>query len=401
MNKKNILKNGLDMIYLASCALHGTVPSKEKILGMNIETVMEHASKHSMQAITYASIKKYLSASESNKLAIDEKLLEKYKAGHARSIKKIVLFEIEREKIFNFFDANDIWYLPLKGIILQHLYPEIGMRQMADNDILFDGNYREALKDFMLENQYTAEHYTKNLGSSCHDVYMKPPVLNFEMHHSLFSAFEKDIRFREYYQNIKDRLIKDEGNKCGYHMSDEDFYIYITTHSYKHYSGGGHGVRSLMDIYVYISKKQGTLDFDYIDRELEKLGISDFEKKARNLALKIFCQTDKSGQLKLTPDEVELLVYYITSGTYGTITHTVQNNLSKMSNDGKITFSVRFKYFIRRLFPDSSFYMLCHPTLYKYKILIPGFVLFRLFRIIFTRPKALISELKTLTSKNK
>ena len=119
------------------------------------------------------------------------------------------------------------------------------------------------------------------------------------------------------------------------------------------------------------------------------------------MALKIFCQTDKSGQLKLTPDEVELLVYYITSGTYGTITHTVQNNLSKMSNDGKITFSVRFKYFIRRLFPDSSFYMLCHPTLYKYKILIPGFVLFRLFRIIFTRPKALISELKTLTSKNK
>lgn len=42
----------------------------------------------------------------------------------------------------------------------------------------------------------------------------------------------------EYYSDIKNRLLSDkpEGS-CGYHMSDEDFYIYIISHAYKHYSG--------------------------------------------------------------------------------------------------------------------------------------------------------------------
>lgn len=33
--------------------------------------------------------------------------------------------------------------MPLKGILLKEMYPKIGMLQMADNDILYDKQYRK------------------------------------------------------------------------------------------------------------------------------------------------------------------------------------------------------------------------------------------------------------------
>ena len=53
-------------------------------------------------------------------------------------------------------------------------------------------------------------------------------------------------------------------------MSDEDFYIYITSHAYKHYSGSGTGLRTLMDFYAYLNAKGDTFNLDYIWTECKK-----------------------------------------------------------------------------------------------------------------------------------
>lgn len=81
-----------------------------------------------------------------------------------------------------------------------------------------------------------------------------------------------DERWVEYYSDIKDRLIPDRtDDRCyGYHMSDEDFYIYITSHAYKHYSGSGTGLRTLMDFYAYLNAKGDTFNLDYIRTECKK-----------------------------------------------------------------------------------------------------------------------------------
>lgn len=44
--------------------------------------------------------------------------------------------------------------MPLKGVILKELYPKIGMRQMSDNDILFDETYRKDVVRFMKNKGY-------------------------------------------------------------------------------------------------------------------------------------------------------------------------------------------------------------------------------------------------------
>jgi len=142
------------------------------------------------------------------------------------------------------------------------------------------------MKLIMLSHSYTAEHY----GVGNHDVYMKPPVLNFELHTSLFGSAHAEPLYK-YYADTKRLLIKDEGNNYGYHFSDEDFYVYMTAHEWKHYSGSGTGIRSLLDCYVYCKIKGENLNRNYITEQCRQLEITDFEKERRALAVKIFPRT--------------------------------------------------------------------------------------------------------------
>lgn len=44
----------------------------------------------------------------------------------------------------------------------------------------------------------------------------------------------------------------------------------ITSYAYKHYSGSGTGLRTLMDFYAYLNAKGDTFNLDYIRKECKK-----------------------------------------------------------------------------------------------------------------------------------
>ena len=391
------LKNSLDMLYLAACALHDAVPDARRMADMDLAGVMTEAARQSMNGIAYLGIQKYVDATPNAGDVTDADRLAQWKQSYAQIIRKAVLFDMERERILSFLDQNGIWYLPLKGIILQNMYPRIGMRQMADNDILFDANYRAELKSFMLENGYKGGEKVGRTDAACHDTYLKAPFYNFEMHYSLHPASEKEIELRHYYADIKERLIKDNGNSCGYHMSDEDFYIYVTTHAYKHYSRAGTGVRLLMDTYVYLSQKKDQMDLAYVEKELAALGLADFEKTARTAAFKVFSEPNHKGLTKFTETETELLTRCIHAGVYGTSGIAMKTKLSELSEDGRITPRIKLKYFMGRLIPGDDCYMLRYPLAYRHRILIPFVVVARILEAVFTKPGALVKEIKALS----
>ena len=396
MKKESRLKNGMDMLYLAACALHDEVPDSKRVSAMNVHGVMSEAMRHSMNGVTYLGIKKYAESLPNAPIGADADAMAGWKAGYAHIVRQTLLFAMEREKILSFFDRSGIWYAPMKGIILQNLYPQIGMRQMVDNDILFDGAYRAELKKYMLENGYRGGQDVGRVDAACHDTYLKKPIYNFEMHYSLHPATEKSAILRKYYSNIKERLLKDSDNACGYHMSDEDFYVYIITHAYKHYSDAGNGVRTFMDIYVYLSKKQDGLNFAYIEKELSYLGMADFEKMMRAVAFKLFSEPSHKNMLKFTAEEAEFLSFHIDSGVYGHRGNSMKRRLDTISKGGKITFWVKCKYFVRRVIPDMDCYMFRYPLAYKYKVLIPFAVIARCLSAVCTSPKRVFNELKAL-----
>ena len=233
---KTAIKN---LIYLSSCAVKGETPNRERVNKMNLAQLYSVAGKHQLIAATAFALEAAGVTDASFSQA-------KYMA-----IRKLMLMDADMEKLFALMEQAGIWYMPLKGAVLKDDYPELGMRQMSDHDILFDAAHAEEVKAIMEGLGYTSKYF----GSSNHDCYYKEPVYNFEMHRALFGR-RHEVKLQDYYRNVKDRLIQDDGKNYGYHFSPEDFYIYMIAHEYKHYISGGTGLRSLLDTYVYLIKHE-------------------------------------------------------------------------------------------------------------------------------------------------
>ena len=89
-----------------------------------------------------------------------------------------------------------------------------------------------------------------------------------------------ELRFDENALTLDRRWVcrSEDGTAAGtYHFTPEDFYVYLVAHEYKHYVRGGTGLRSLLDVYVFLRRMGDSLDRDYIRRETDKLNITEFE----------------------------------------------------------------------------------------------------------------------------
>lgn len=373
------------MIYLISCALHQTVPEKEQIEGLDLTALYGMAQTHSLTAV----VSMALEAADAFSIA-DPEIKKRWKDAKDKAIRKNLLLDAEREQILAEMEEAGIWYMPLKGSILKDLYPKYGMRQMADNDILYDASRQADLTDLFVRRGYTI----KSVGRGVHDSYLKPPVYNFEMHTALFSdTFKKE--WAESYCSVKQRLIPDEGKKFGYHFSEEDFYVYIMAHAYKHYSNVGTGFRTLLDTFVLDWKKGDSLDRTYIDSELKKLGIAEFEEQSRIFARKLFGLPEVISVKEFTEAEQKMFAYYCGSATYGTTRIYVKNKLEAIQADEKpISAGTKLRYYCARLFPGRQWCKVPYPFLYRHPYLLPFFWIYRIIRIALFSRKRIGKEIK-------
>ena len=303
-------------------------------------------------------------------------LVAKWKSSVDKTLLKQAYFDTERECIIAEMDKAGISYLPLKGIRLAQLYPLPGMRSMADNDILYgivekdpaggyriaDGSVPEARR--LLTEIMELRGYTLSEAESNHDAYTKKPFYSFEMHRDIVPTHEYCY---EYYKNPWSRAVHAEG--CGYTFSPEDDYIYNIAHMYMHYSTGGCGIRHIADMYVVHKIMGDSLDMEYIEAELEKLGIKEFHRKMYG-----FMETVFSGG-ELNASQEELLLVLTGSGTYGNRDRLVDNRL-----DDKLEKGSKLSYIWRRLFPDKESIKRNYPKFYGKPYLMPVLLVYRVFR---------------------
>ena len=321
---------------------------------------------HSLTALLYQALINV-------KVNVDKETLNKLEQYYLANLRKSILFDKERDELFNYLKNKQIAYLPLKGIIIKNYYLDPYTREFADNDILFEDKGSALIRDFFKERKYEVEVYKK----SNHDVYIKKPFFNFEMHRALFFPNEDNAKNVKYF---KDYLINSpKKDEYEHYLNNEDFYIYFLAHSYKHYHVSGCGIRTLIDIYLYL--KNNDLDFAYINNELIKLDLLDFSNDIKSLSFKLF------DNQELDEKEIEMLLFISSSGTYGTLAHSVDKGVKEKG---------KFGYMMKRIFPPYSFYKHAYPWAYYSFVLIPVAWLCRFFRILFKNPKKATSELKMI-----
>ena len=157
----NIEQISYDMLYLASFGINHKSNPDESCLARyrtneeNRKELFRMSAKHFIDALVGTTLKQAGVA------------LPKYwEERMVKAVRKVILFDAERKKLCAWMDSEHIWYLPLKGIILKDYYPSVGMRQMSDNDILFDADAWERVEKHLLSEGYEAE----SVGKGIHDV---------------------------------------------------------------------------------------------------------------------------------------------------------------------------------------------------------------------------------------
>ncbi|MBE6742510.1 MAG: hypothetical protein E7570_09465 [Ruminococcaceae bacterium] len=365
------------LLHLVFCALHGKEP--EEAEGVDYSLLFELAKQQEI----YNLINEKLQRAE----FIPQEVKETFRNQSMSELNKMIALSAQRNVLYSELTENEIKFMPLKGLIFKDYYPKESMRQMSDNDILIDEAKRKEAASIMEKLGFTPVDTTQNS-----DDFFKEPYYTFELHRSLF---DEESNFSPRFECVWENAKQDENNEFLYHMSKEDVYIFSVCHMYKHYIKACCGIRFLVDNYLFLKKEGGSLNREYINSELEKFELSDYEKQTKSLAMKVF-----DGE-ELSEEEKKLLSSYTDFGIYGNNEGKHLQAYSALSQDNSKA-GAKFKYFLHRLFPKKSDMLYLYPVLEKKPYLLPFMLIHRFFKGIFhfKETKAEIQRLNQIEKEN-
>lgn len=352
------------IISLLRSVLNGTTPV-EFSNEIDWERFIKIASEHHISNMLYYAVEK-----SDNKPPED--ICNFLFQEHTKALLRDATQQAEAEHIINEFSENGIRCLPLKGYSIKKYYPSTDMRYMSDLDIFIDTDNAEKARGVLEKLGYTFEFCGK-----VHDNYIKKPIMHIEVHKYLM---DDDMYNIAQYYNSTDGFLRGErvsDSSLEYALSDEESYIYMISHSAKHYLTFGTGIFSVIDIYIFLNKMGDKLDYTYIENKLRKLKLTSLNKKLISLSDMWF------GDGKSDKILEEMSNYIITSGSYGKFENEVLHNFLKNSNSKKSLFSNKVKYFFFMIFPNVEYMSGKYPKVKEMPYLLPLYWVKRWFSSIF------------------
>lgn len=269
------------------------------------------------------------------------------------------------EELLHAFEKEKLYVMAVKGVCTKKRYPQAELRSMGDIDLLYRAQQNDRVKRTMLTLEYTLDAEGRK-----HDHYSKKPFLNIEMHRELVAT---DSAYSAYYESVWDRAQLRAGFEYVYEMSLEDEYIYNIIHLVEHFQNGGVGIRFLMDVYIYHRMEE--MNWAYIQKEFETLGLWDFYQNISRLATVWFDpKSSDISEKDVTLQEMEK--YIIMNGTFGTQKNQAAVSVSK---EGKLAF------LLKTVFPNLKNMQSMFPWLKKWPILLPISWVIRIVRSLLFR----------------
>lgn len=289
----------------------------------------------------------------------------------------------EMAKILKAFSENQIKHMPIKGIVLQDLYPTKDLRTMKDSDILIKTEDFDKISHIMTEMGYTFQ-----CDSDHEYIFYKPPFVYVELHKFLIPSYNDDMY--KYFGDGWKKALKKENNEFCYHLNTEDNFIYTFSHLAKHYRDSGCGIKPFIDIWLLI-KKYPHMDFKYIEKQFKSLNILTFYKNVLNLLESWF------NYKEFDPISTEITGFVLNNFTFGTtLNHTISTDIRKNKDINPKNIG-KFKH-LYHAFPRLSHMKKTYPILDKIPLLLPLFWIVRLVNAVLFKRKNIADYKKQMNA---
>ncbi|MBR7111972.1 MAG: nucleotidyltransferase family protein [Clostridia bacterium] len=267
--------------------------------------------------------------------------------------------ERDLENVQTALSESKIAFIPLKGAVLCHDYPEAWMRTSCDIDVLVHG------EDLALAVEALTALGYQEAERTGHDVSLfSPEGHHVEIHFDLVEEGRASNAI-SVLKSVWEHATPQKGTYC-YEMSDAFFYFYHIAHMAKHFETGGCGIRPLIDLFI-LDRRNGA-DRGARDALLEQSGLLPFAAAARKLSCVWLGDAE--------PDDQALLMeaFILSGGVYGTTDNRVLAQQKKRG--GKVG------YLFSRIFVPYQRLKRLYPVLEKHKYLMPLMQVRRWFRLL-------------------
>lgn len=352
------------LIALLRCAINDLTPP-DIPEGVSWLEVFRLSLKHSVSALALYALRECMEK-------IDADVLEKWQEQYNICLIKGGNQQFECTAICKALEAVGIAHMPLKGSSLCHLLKVPELREMSDLDILVPSEDMEGACRVLCENGYTRGKDNGN-----HVIFTKLPYLCIELHRNLISErYEFYSIFRDPWQYCTPK----DGSLC-YEMRREDVYLFLITHAAKHYYYRGTGIRSVIDVYLFLREYGSELDEEYLDSRITVDELRSFREKIEALAEVWF------GAGCSASEEVEEMAFYIAnSATYGTKEGYHASYIRAKVHEGRSLKCAQISLFLRMAFLPRCEMVPMYPSLERIPVLLPFCWIHRWFRILFRKP---------------
>lgn len=333
------------------------VPIEREI---NVSELYDFARFHKLDHLLYRLIG-IVDMSEDEK----KKLEYSHNFGLFVCAKQDFYIELIREEL----NKRKIKHIFLKGSVLKKLYPSPDMRQSSDIDILIDPDRAKDVKVFMEELGFKTV-----LFGTDQDVYVLDGLVNVEMHRTMVPDHSK-------WYSVTEEMRKRAVLKVGfeYELTAEDFYLFTIIHIAKHVSEGGIGIKSALDVWVFLKHYEAALDKKIIKERLLQIGLVQFEENIRGLCAYWFEGKEKNDIID------KLSAYIARSGWNGSA--EVQKAIHANA-EVKVS---KLKYWFKYIFMSPGKLSKTFKVLRKHQFLVPFVWIYRIFSAVFVRKDAVKS----------
>ena len=248
---------------------------------------------------------------------------------------------------------NKIKHCFLKGSKVGRCYDNPDIRFMLDMDLYVEKDKFPQAEKILIERGYECNSNADDKDTG----YIKKPFLIVELHQELKYDYDKGY---DYYKGAFERMISSDGFNMN--MTNEDFYVYILSHTAHHFETAGTGIKTIVDHYYLKNKLKPKCEQPVLEKALDDIGLNQFNKKIEDLCEFWFEAGEGNDITK------EMSDFIILSGVFGNETNNylsgvAQGRLEDNSN----------AYFLKRLFPPLKTMAYRYTVLKKLPFLLPVF----------------------------